>query len=156
MQTPEKKSCENLQSVLHNEIPLTRTMQISVTHCTVNKVELHAPLEPNINHKSTAFGGSLYSVAVLCGWGFIYHQMYLHKLSGHIVIQHSEVDYKLPVDGEICAVCELDNELDDRLALQKFIKIYQRKGRARIKLQVNILFAGQSAVKFIGHYVVHR
>jgi len=156
MQSSEKLSCDKLQSVLHNEIPLTRTMQISVAHCDANKVELHAPLEPNINHKCTAFGGSLYSVAVLCGWGFIYHQMQLHKLSGHIVIQHSEADYKTPVDGEICAVCELGDELDDRLGLQKFINIYQRKGKARIKLQVDILFADQSALKFIGHYVVHQ
>lgn len=141
-----------LQSVLHNEIPITRAMEISVAHCDQYKVELHAPLEPNTNHKCTAFGGSLYSVAVLCGWGFVYQQMQLYNLVGHIVIQHSEVDYKRAVDGEIRAICQIGDEA----TLNNFIKIYRRRGRARIKLQVKILFEGKEAVLFSGNYVVHQ
>lgn len=140
-----------LQSVLHNEIPLTQSMQISVAHCDDARVELRAPLEPNINHKCTAFGGSLYSVAVLCGWGFIYHQMQLHSLNGHIVIQHSDVNYRQPVVGEIRAICELT----DTSVLQRFVKTYRRKARARIKLQVDIIFREEIALSFNGHYVVH-
>jgi len=142
----------HLQSVLHEEIPLTVAMGICVVHCSQQRVEVSAPLEPNINHKCTAFGGSLYSVAVLCGWGFIFHQMHLNKLSGHIVIQHSKVDYKQPVDGEIKAVCELDNKIN----LNSFFKIYRRKNIARIKLNVKILFNKQEAVLFSGHYVIHK
>lgn len=127
-------------------------MEISVAHCDSNKVELTAPLKPNINHKCTAFGGSLYSVAVLCGWGFVFHQMKQNNLSGHIVIQHSEVDYKLPVDGEIRAVCEPG----DKKILENFIRTYQRKGRARIKLKIKILFNEQDALLFSGHYVAHK
>jgi len=141
----------SLQSILHTEIPLTRKMKISVVRCDAKLVELSAPLEPNINHKCTAFGGSLYSVAVLCGWGFIFNQMQLNNLSGHIVIQHSEVDYRLPVDGEIRAVCELH----DQAVLQLFIKTFSRKNKARIKLQINIIYNGEKAMQFIGHYVVH-
>ncbi len=33
-------------------------------------VVLRAPLAPNANHKGTAFGGSLYSLAVLTGWAW--------------------------------------------------------------------------------------
>jgi len=142
----------HLQSVLHEEIPLTVAMGIGVVHCSQERVELSAPLEPNINHKCTAFGGSLYSVAVLCGWGFVFHQMRLNKLSGHIVIQHSEVDYKLPVDGEIRAICEVNNEIN----LSRFLKIYRRKNIARIKLDVKILFNKQEAALFSGSYVIHK
>ena len=145
-------SCNHLQSVLHQEIPLTVAMGINVTHCSQEKVELSAPLEPNINHKCTAFGGSLYSVAVLCGWGFVFNQMHLNKLNGHIVIQHSEVDYKLPVDGDIRAVCEIENEND----LNRFLKTYRRKNIARIKLNVKILFNEQVATLFTGFYVIHK
>lgn len=127
-------------------------MGIQVVECNSKQVVLTAPLEPNINHKCTAFGGSLYSVAVLCGWSFIYHHMQLNQLHGHIVIQHSEVDYKIPVDGEIKAICNLD----DSAVLQRFLKTYQRKGRARIKLMVKILFDDKDAVVFSGHYVVHQ
>jgi len=144
--------CINLQSVLHQEIPLTVAMGISVAHCSQNKVELRAPLEPNINHKCTAFGGSLYSVAVLCGWGLVFHQMHLNGLNGHIVIQHSEVEYKLPVDGEIKAVCVIEDET----ILTQFLKTYRRKNLARIRLQIKILFNGKEAMLFSGHYVVHK
>ncbi len=144
-------AAKHLQSVLHHEIPLTQNMQISVAHCDASRVVLLAPLEPNINHKCTAFGGSLYSVAVLCGWGFIYHQLQLHSLNGHIVIQKSDVNYRKPVIGEIRAICELT----DTSTLQRFVKSYHRKARARLKLQVNIVFRDEIALTFTGHYVVH-
>ncbi len=150
-ESSEKTAHKHLQTVLHNEIPLTKIMGISVTHCDQNKVELRAPLTPNINHKCTAFGGSLYSVAVLCGWSYIYHQMQLNKLSGHIVIQHSDVSYKKPVDGEIVAICELS----DRSVLNRFIKTFNRKGKARLKLQIKIIFHNEDALLFNGQYVVH-
>jgi len=124
---------------------------IQVTECSPQRIELTAPLEPNINHKCTAFGGSLYSVAVLCGWSYVYQQMKLNQLTGHIVIQSSEVNYLQPVDGDIRAICEAENSPE----LKRFSKIYRRKGRARIHLQVKILFNNRVAVDFNGQYVVH-
>jgi len=144
--------CLTLQHVLHDEIPLTRTIGIRVTQCDAQGVCLSAPLEPNINHKCTAFGGSLYSIAVLCGWSFVYQQMKRHHLSGHIVIQQSEVQYALPVDGEITAICTSNDEA----MLEKFITTYKRRGRARIKLQVKIVYKNQDAMTFDGQYVVHK
>lgn len=141
-----------LQNVLHKEIPITRRIGIQVEQCEVDRIVLTAPIEPNINHKCTAFGGSLYSVAVLAGWSFIFHNMKLHQLEGHIVIQHSEVDYKIPVDGQIKAECSMQ-ESDD---LYRFIKTYKRKGRARIKLQVRIMFNNTEAMILTGQYVVHK
>lgn len=143
--------CIELQNVLHNEIPITRRIGIQVEQCDVDRIVLTAPLEPNINHKCTAFGGSLYSVAVLTGWSFVYSNMKLHDLSGHIVIQHSEVDYIAPVDGQIRAECVMQ----DQDELFRFIKTYKRKGRARIKLQVKVMFNEIEAMTLKGQYVVH-
>lgn len=144
-------TCIELQNVLHKEIPITSDIGIQVEHCDANKIVLTAPLEPNINHKCTAFGGSLYSVAVLAGWSFVYNNMKLHELSGHIVIQHSEVNYIIPVDGQIRAVCAIQ----DQDSLNRFIKIYKRKGLARIKLQVKVMFNETEAMILNGQYVVH-
>ena len=141
-----------LQSVLHHEIPLTKDIGIRVDSCSSDRIVLRAPLEPNINHKCTAFGGSLYSVAVLCGWGFIYTQLKLNNLQGHIVIQHSEADYRVPVDGDIVASCDLT----DSETLQRFITQYKKRGVARLKLEVQISFNNQEAVIFKGKYVVHH
>lgn len=144
-------TCIKLQNVLHDEIPITRRIGIQVERCDADKIVLTAPLEPNINHKCTAFGGSLYSVAVLAGWSFVYNNMNLHDLSGHIVIQHSQVDYKIPVDGQIRAECVMD----DSENLSRFIKTYKRKGRARISLKVRVLFNNTEAMILNGQYVVH-
>ena len=49
-----------LESVLHHDIPLTRDMKLKVVDWQAGQLRLHLPLEPNVNHKSTMFGGSLY------------------------------------------------------------------------------------------------
>ena len=145
------KTCSQLSQLLHSEIPLSRQMGIQVIECEANRVILNAPLDPNINHKCTAFGGSLYSVAVLCGWSLIYTQLEKHQLSGHIVIQHSEVDYIIPVDGDIRACCEII----DTAAFERFLKTLKRKKMARISLSTVIQYNNRDAVNFRGDYVVH-
>ena len=48
-----------LEQVLHHDIPLTREMGIRVIDWQNHRLRLHLPLAPNVNHKSTLFGGSL-------------------------------------------------------------------------------------------------
>ena len=56
-----------LESILHHDIPLTREMGLKVVAWHDRQLRLHLPLDANINHKSTMFGGSLYCGAVLAG-----------------------------------------------------------------------------------------
>lgn len=140
-----------LEAKLHEEIPLTQAIGIKVEHYTGNSLTLSAPLANNINHKSTAFGGSLYSIAVLAGWGLLYSKMKELGLSGHIVIQQSNINYLQPVREDIFATCSIDSiEKFDR-----FIKIFNKKGIARIKLVSEIRQGDDVAVEFEGSYVVH-
>lgn len=48
-----------LGDFLHKEVPITATMQLQVERVTASERSLSMPLAPNINDKSTAFGGSL-------------------------------------------------------------------------------------------------
>ncbi len=142
---------KQLQDVLHTEIPLTKHLGLSVVEHTDLSLTLTAPLENNINHKCTAFGGSIYSVSVLSGWGLIYLLLKKHNLSGHIVIQESNTKFIKPVNSDITAKCSF-------LSAQqyiKFINMYKRKGIARIKLTSKILCDNKNAVTFHGTYVVH-
>jgi len=141
----------DLQNILHKDIPITRRIGIQVEHCEVDRVVLTAPIEPNLNHKCTAFGGSLYSVAVLTGWSFIHYNLQLHGLTGTIVIQHSETDYIIPVDGQIRAECVMQQTEN----LYRFIKMYKRKGRARMSLQIKIMHNDSDAMILNAQYVVH-
>jgi thioesterase domain-containing protein len=139
-----------LQQTLHHEIPLSREMGISVVSYSGDQLIFAAPLKPNINHKATAFGGSLYSLAVLCGWGMVHLKLAEANLHRHIVIQEAEIRYLLPVAEDMQAECYLDAEV-----LQRFFATLKKHGRARLALKVAIRHEGNLAVEFSGQYVVH-
>ena len=144
-----------LQSVLHGDIPLTREMGLEVLDWQGQALRLQLPLAANVNHKSTMFGGSLYCAAVLVGWGWLH--MRLRELGiddGHIVIQEGQINYPLPVTGAAVARCAAPDEK----AWERFLTMYQRRGRARLTLQTTVCNVGRDepAVIFSGQYVLHR
>ena len=139
-----------LEHTLHAEIPLSRAMGIRVVAYDGSKLQLSAPLAPNTNHKSTAFGGSLYSLAVLCGWGLLHLKLREAGLHKHIVIQESSIRYLLPVEGEMMAECRLD-----KAAFARFLHTLEKHGKGRLALDVGIMQDGRPAVGFSGRYVVH-
>lgn len=139
-----------LERTLHSEIPLSQAMGIRVTAYDGTSLKLAAPLTPNINHKCTAFGGSLYSLAVLCGWGMLHIKLAEAGLHKHIVIQEADIRYLRPVDQDLHAECTLD-----ATALQRFLRTLAKHGRARPALDVVITHNGLPAVEFAGRYVVH-
>lgn len=141
-----------LQNVLAEEIPLTQAIGITVKNFTGDSLTLSAPLENNLNHKTTAFGGSLYSVAVLAGWGLLHMHLRTAELPGKIVIHESRIKYLRPVTGEIIASCSIDVNT----GVEKFLEIFRRKKVARVLLSVQILQDGKVAVDFAGRYVVHQ
>jgi thioesterase domain-containing protein len=142
---------ESLQQTLHHEIPLTRAMGISVPYYDGQLLQLAAPLGPNINHKSTAFGGSLYTLAVSCGWGMVHLKLQEAGLHRHIVIQEAEIKYLLPVDTDMVAECALQDS-----DLNKFFNMLHKHGIARLTLEVTLHHRGKLAVRFSGRYVVHQ
>ena len=96
-----------LESVLHHDIPLTREMGLKVVSWQDRQLRLQLPLEANINHKSTMFGGSLYCGAVLAGWGWLHLSLREAGIEdGHIVIQEGHISYPLPVTEDAIAVCD--------------------------------------------------
>ena len=144
-----------LESILHHDIPLTRDMDMRVLDWQQQRLRLRLPLAPNVNHKSTMFGGSLYCGAVLAGWGWLHLALKEAGIDdGHIVIQEGAISYPLPVTGAAIAVCDAPEEK----VWQRFIKTYERHGRARLTLHTEVFNegAGAPAVAFDGQYVLHR
>ena len=144
-----KDFAAQLQQTLHSDIPLTREMGITVAAYDGRQLCLAAPLGPNVNDKGTAFGGSLYSIAVLCGWSLLRLKLNEAGLNQkNIVIQEANTRYLLPVTGELRATCAITTD-----ALTEFMQPLQKKGRARITLTVAIHQQDQTAVEFTGTYV---
>ncbi|MBF8778430.1 YiiD C-terminal domain-containing protein [Pseudomonas fulva] len=148
-------SARHLQEILHSDIPLTRDMGLEVLDWQDHRLRLQLPLAANVNHKSTMFGGSLYCAAVLVGWGWLHLRLREAGIEdGHIVIQESRISYPLPVTGAAIARCQAP----DAQEWARFVKLYQRRGRARLTLDTVVSNADSEApaVTFSGHYVLHR
>jgi thioesterase domain-containing protein len=107
---------------------------------------LRAPLAPNANHKGTAFGGSLYSLAVLTGWAWLTRFLATRKLDAEAVIQESSMRFLKPVHGEMRACLEIPAAAD----IDKFQKMLARADRGRIRLQVRMHEGSALATIFDG------
>ncbi|MGD2118449.1 MAG: thioesterase domain-containing protein [Chromatiales bacterium] len=144
-------SASQLEQRLHRQIPLTQAIGLRVSRLDAQEIRLSAPLENNFNHKLTAFAGSLYSAAVLAGWGLLASRLEALELHGHIVVQDANIRYLQPVNGDIDARCRIS----DAAAFDRFINLFRHKSRARILLETEIFNADAVAVQFSGNYVVH-
>ena len=139
-----------LQAVLHHEIPLSRQMELTVHQYDGHCLALGAPLAPNINHKATAFAGSLNAVMTLAGWGTVWLLLAERGLHGTIVIQESTTRYLLPVGHDFTATCRVPSADE----AERFLAGLRRRGKARLALKVEILDGdNRVAVAFTGNYV---
>lgn len=136
-----------LEQVLHHEIPLTKALGLRVREASPELVRLYLPIEPNLNHKATAFGGSLYSGAVLAGWGLLWCQLRHYKLKAQIVIAASQMEYLAPVPSHFEALC-----IADTLALDKALRVLQKRGRAKVGLEAVISCKGEACASLYGSY----
>ena len=141
-----------LQTTLHTEIPLTTAIGLRVERYEAGCVELSAPLAPNINHKDTAFAGSLTVVATLSGWGLLWLLLQEAGLPGKIVIQDCSVRYLRPVAGDFTARCGPP----DPAEMERFLRTYRRRDQARIELRAEIRDGEELALELVGRYVVQR
>jgi thioesterase domain-containing protein len=135
-----------LQNRIVGEFSLAKHIGIIVESADDDAVVLRAPLAPNANYKGTAFGGSLYSVAVLTGWAWVTRYLAARGLTADAVIQESSVRFLSPVHGELRArgAAPSDAQID------KFRKMLQRAGRGRIRLRVEINYGETLAALFDG------
>ena len=143
-----------LQNRIVGEFALARHIGIVVERADDAAVVLRAPLAPNANYKGTAFGGSLYSVAVLTGWAWVTRYLAARGIAADAVIQESSMHFLTPVQGELRASVAAPPDAQ----IGKFRKMLQRAGRGRIRLRVEITHDQTLATLFEGVFaaVLHR
>jgi thioesterase domain-containing protein len=135
-----------LQALIDSEITLAKHIGVVVESADDRTLVLRAPLEPNANHKGTAFGGSLYSLAALAGWAWATRYFAASAIPANAVIQESNMQFLLPVQGELTArlVAPSAAEID------KFRRMLERAGRGRIQLRVQLGDGTAVAARFEG------
>jgi len=140
---------QELQQIIHRDIPLTQGMGLRVKKITTDSVTLVAPLESNLNHQNTAFGGSISSILILAGWSLLYLRLKPLGTLGHIVTQETNIKFLQPVSGEIVAFCQIESDEQ----FDRFIKMFRKQGLARIQLTAQIRSNQGIAVEFSGTYI---
>ena len=144
-------NAEAMEAYLYAHIPLAAAMGVRVREAGIGSTVLEAPLEPNRNHRATAFGGSLSALAILAGWTVVNCVLRARDIAGSIVIQRSRQHFAEPVAEAFRAVCEGPTPA----AMARFIEGVERYGKGRIRLRVAIHTADDRHTgTFEGDYVV--
>jgi thioesterase domain-containing protein len=138
-----------LERYLHDHIPLSKAMRVSVSSVTDDAVVLRAPLEPNINHRETVFGGSASALAILSAWSLLHLRLVRAGVSGRLVIQRNTMDYDRPIPGAFSARASIA----DPAKWPAFLRTLARRGKARITVASLLAHDGQIAGRFSGEFV---
>lgn len=138
-----------LEKYLHERIPLTNAMQVGASAVSADSVLLRAPLAPNINHRETLFGGSASTLAILAAWALVYVRLNNENISCRLVVQRNTMEYTKPVTGEFFARSSLADPQD----WPRFVKMLERKGKARLTVLSVLEFNGEEAGRLSGEFV---
>jgi len=141
-----------IEQYLHRHIPLSAAMGVRVRVATPERVELAAPLAPNINHHETVFGGSAAAIATLSAWTLVNLRLRLSEVSARLVIQRNAMSYDEPIHGDFTAVCTLADEA----SWQRFVATIERRGRGRITMNAQLLYQARPVASFEGDFVALR
>jgi thioesterase domain-containing protein len=138
-----------LERYLHQQIPLCAAMGVRVRMATPERVQLAAPLAPNVNHNETVFGGSAAALATLCARALLPLRTAGAGLQARLVIQRSSIEYEQPIPGDFEAVCRFSDEL----AWERFRSTLVRRGRARVTLSAHLVHDARRMATFEGDFV---
>ena len=138
-----------LAAYLAEHIPMAAAMNVEVAVASPARVLLRAPLEPNVNHRGTAFGGSIGSIAILAGWSWLWVILRERARQPTLVIRDARTEYLRPVPGSFSA----ETRPPDDEAFTRFVAGLDRHGSGKIELTAEILADGEIAARFTGLYV---
>ena len=121
-------------------------MGISVLNFDGRQLAVGKALAPNVNVHGSAFAGSQFSVASLCGWGQVYLQLALGGQHASIVFVEGTIRCLKPVRDDVTARCQWNAEAAATL------EALAASGRTRVRLDVTLESGGQVAAEFSGEY----
>ncbi len=133
---------------LQAQIPLLTHMGMKPLHFAGDTLVMAAELAPNVNDKGTGFGGSLATLATLCGWTLVTLGLRREGLDCDVMIRDSQLKYLAPVTGDFAAQAAFPES-----EWPGFVSYLQEHGRSRVTLNVVITQQGESpALTLTGTY----
>ena len=145
---PGKNDEEMLNIFLFSGIPIAGAMGLQVISYGAAGLTLSAPLGPNRNDKGTAFAGSIYSTAVLTGWGLVTLGLREAGLDASVVVRDAEIRYLVPVVAPFTSFCASPKTFE----WKEFLNRVKSKKRGKIALAVEVIQKTGKAARFKGLY----
>ncbi|HEY8266533.1 MAG TPA: YiiD C-terminal domain-containing protein [Steroidobacteraceae bacterium] len=148
-----KSLAASLQSLMHEQIPLTRVTGFGIRAATLHSMATAMPFTPlNRNDKGTAFAGSLSALANVTGWALL-SLLTMHARGGRptVAIYDSRTRFLRPIAADLQARASIG--VRAKIAMMEGLA---RTGHAKVRVTVNIA-GGDSehvAVCMDGHYFV--
>lgn len=138
-----------LQNLLLNEIPITKSMGLCINTVSAEKIEILFKLAENRNHKGTAFGGSQYTACVLACYGlFLVGIRDKGYQTNNIVIAEGKIKYKSPVEQDFIVKAEWGLKTKTH-----FFKTLTHKKKAKVQLSATVTVRDHICAHFQGDFV---
>jgi thioesterase domain-containing protein len=119
---------EDINNYVYEHIPLTQALSAKIVAYDDEKVVISGALKPNINHRDTAFGGSLSAFGVLSGWALLFIKLKEEGITCRLVIQKSSFDFKNPIPDDFTTIAFAPSDKN----WCRFIKTLTKYNKARI------------------------
>lgn len=139
-----------LERYLHDRIPLSRVMGVRVLDAAPGGVVLEAPLEPNINHRDTVFGGSAAAVATLAAWAVVQVGLRDAAAPGRIVIRRSRMEFEKPIAASFRAT----SSPPPADAWQRLLSALGRGRMGRVEIEAVLESEGERVGLLVGEFAV--
>lgn len=143
---------DQITAYLHEHIPLTRSLGAAAVRWDGASLALAAPLAPNLNHRGTAFGGSMSALAILAGWGLVHLALRERGIEARLVIQRSAMEFAAPLEGDFTATAVLP----EREPWERFLATLERHRRARISVSASVASGDVVGARHEGTYAAFR
>jgi thioesterase domain, putative len=142
---------KHLAELLKDKIKLYEHLGLEVMELTSLSVRFRVSLEENLNHKGTAFGGSIYAAAVLSAYAMVLHGLRERGIAtDNIVIAKGEISYLKPVEEDFEVVCEFPSAQ----FAANFYERLTRDGKSKDIITVKVQTNGDTRAILKGTFVV--
>jgi thioesterase domain-containing protein len=128
------------------QIPLVDFLDLSLDDARPERVVVKAPLAPAKNHRGTAFGPSVITVAALATWLRVVLKAQRNDLRVRILLRSCEFELFRPVEADFSAECSetVDWSLD----------AISEGERVRLSLHTDVSVGERQVGRYSGHFVL--
>ena len=146
------EQAQTLQVLWHKTIPLSQAMGLQISYYDSSQLVTHCDEDFNQNLHHTMFAGSIYTLATLTGWGWVYlamkeKQQAQANVDGDIVLAEANIRYHAPIKGLAYG------QVVKKDVSGQFDNLAQGK-KVRIKLSAHVFCGDNIAATFTGSYFI--